>query len=112
MDVIHGGSISFKRLCQHVKHIFDSNFILFYHIMNELVNYLHILILGTFSLLIKPKFVLTTHNNNKKISINVFFIGKFSSNFDLENMISTFTKDLSGKNGLNLLDFQNKNSNR
>jgi len=77
MDVMHGGSISFKRLCQHVKHVFDSNFISFYHIMNELVNYLHILILGTFSLLIKPKFVLTTHNKEKKILLMFFLFVNF-----------------------------------
>lgn len=50
-----------------------------YHIMNELVNDLHILILGTFSFLIKPKFVLTTHNNNKKVLLMFFLIGEFLS---------------------------------
>jgi hypothetical protein len=54
------------------KCVFDSNFIWLYHIMNELFNYLHILILGTFSLFIKPKFVLTTHN--KKINVLVMFL--------------------------------------
>jgi hypothetical protein len=96
MDVMHGGSISFKRLCQHVKHVFDSNFISFYHIMNELVNYLHILILGTFSLLIKPKFVLTTQQR-KKCSTYVFFICEFSSNFNLKIWFQPLQRIFLGK---------------
>jgi hypothetical protein len=85
--------------------------------MKELVNYLHILILATFSLLIKQKFVLTTHNKEKKCFINVFSTSEFLSNFDLKNMILIFTKDLSwGKNDPNfarfskfkLLDFYDK----
>jgi hypothetical protein len=82
-------------------------FISFYDIMNELVNYLRILILGTFSLLIKPKICFDYTQQRKKCSTNVSFIGEFSSNFDLKNMISTFTKGFSKKNGPNLLDFHN-----
>jgi hypothetical protein len=92
---MHGGSISFKRFVPTHERVFDSNFIWLYHIMNELVNYLHILILGKFSLLIEPKFVPTPHNKDKTCSTNVSCTSEFSSNFDLTNMILLFTKDLS-----------------
>ncbi len=57
----------FQKVVPTHERVFDSNFIWLYHVMNELVNYLHILILGKFSLLIKPKFVLTPHNKDKKM---------------------------------------------
>jgi len=42
------------------------------------------------------------------VPISVSFIGEFLPNFDLKNMISTYTKDFffGGKNDLNLPDFE------
>jgi hypothetical protein len=44
-------------------------------------------------------------DGNKKITCASFFFGKSSHSFDLNNMISTHSKDFCEKHGLQLPDF-------